>query len=113
MFASYSAARFWLSLAASGICIATDFPLIGPEGSRCEINEDDKEICKPYSKGALGRCNRGAPSWGLWGEEAADVDRGGLSPLTSSLIACRFSLGSTFRAKRVNQAREILSSWER
>ena len=88
-------------------------PFACPTGSQCKTDEDGKEICKPYSKGALGGAVWGCPGWGLWGEGAADIDRGGLSPLTSSPIACRFSLGSTFRAKRAKQARESLSAWER
>lgn len=73
-----------------------------------------KKSANPTVRGPSGGAvEEGSPGWGLWGEGAADIDRGGLSPLTSLLIACRFSLGSTFRAKRTNQAREILSSWER
>ena len=39
-----------------------------PASSRCETDEDGKEICKPYSKGALRRCSRGGePRLGLRG----------------------------------------------
>lgn len=42
-------------------------PFACPAGSQCKTNEDGKEICKPHSKGALGRCSRGAPRLGRRG----------------------------------------------
>ena len=90
---------------------AGPLPALQAPGARS--TKTTKKSANPTVRGPSGGAIGGHPGWGLWGEEAADIDRGGLSPVTSSLIACRFSLGSTFRAKRANQAREILSSWER
>ena len=46
-----------------------------PASSRCETDEDGKEICKPYSKGALRRCSRGGePRLGALGSLDWGID---------------------------------------